>query len=214
MVPCEDWPVGTGHRTRDRMNAETLLRQILDAIPSFVFLLDEELRVFDYNAAAGELTGEDRQRILLQHSGDALHCIHSADSAEGCGRGDFCQTCIIRRSVGRALAENVCVRARTRMELDSNGSVRPLSVLLTASPFTYEGRRLVLLVLEDIGELIDLQRLIPICARCKKVRDDDQYWSHVETYLHKHLDLQFTQSVCPECLAARQAELEKTYSPS
>jgi PAS domain-containing protein len=191
------------------MNAEPLLRQLLDAIPSFVFLLDEDLRVLDYNAAAGELTSETRERVLLERSGDVLHCIHSTDSPEGCGRGDFCKTCLVRKSVGRALAQNVCVRARTRMELQTNAGLRPLSIVLTASPFSYENRRLVLLVLEDISELIDLQRLVPICAHCKKVRDDDEYWSHVETYMEKHLDIQFTHSVCPECFAAQEAEIDQ-----
>lgn len=196
------------------MNVEPLLRQLLDAIPSYVFLLDEDLRILDYNAAAGDLTREDRQRILLQRSGDVLHCIHSTDSAEGCGRGEFCKTCLIRKSVGRALAENVCVRVRTRMELQSGAGVRPLSVLLTASPFAYDNRRLVLLLLEDISELIDLERLVPICTHCKKVRDDEQYWSQVDAYLQKHLDLQFTHSVCPDCFAAQKAEIDKLYSPS
>jgi PAS domain-containing protein len=196
------------------MNAEPLFRQLLDAIPSFVFLLDEDLRVIDCNAAASDLTREDRQKILLQCSGDVVHCIHSTDSPEGCGRGDFCKTCLIRKSVGRAFAENVCVRARTRMELRSGAGVRPVSVLLTASPFSCENRRLVLLVLEDISELIDLQRLVPICTHCKKVRDDDEYWSHVEAYMEKHLDLQFTHSVCPECFAAQKAEIEKIYTSS
>src|SRR5215472_5220892 len=122
------------------MNAEPLLRQLLDAIPSFVFLLDEDLRVIDCNAAAGDLTREDRQKVLLQRSGDVVHCFHSTDSPEGCGRGDFCKTCLIRKSVGRAFAENVCVRARTRMELQSSAGVRPLCVLLTASPFSCENR--------------------------------------------------------------------------
>ena len=194
------------------MNAEPLLRQLLDAIPSYVFLLDEDLRVLDCNAAAGDLTREDRQKILLQRSGDVVHCIHSTDSPDGCGRGDFCKTCLIRKAVGRALAENVCVRARTRMELQSDAGLRPVSVLVTASPFSHENRRLVLLVLEDISELIDLQRLVPICTHCKKVRDDDEYWSQVETYMEKHLDLQFTHSLCPECFAAQKAELDKLYS--
>ncbi len=196
-------------RGRESMITEPLVRKLLDAMPSFVFLLDEDLRVLDYNAAAGELVREDRQRILRQRSGDVLHCVHSVDSPEGCGRGDFCKTCLIRQSVGRAIAENQPVRARTRMELQRDGGVRAVSVLLTASPILHEGKKFVLLALEDITELIDLERLIPICAHCKKMRDDAEYWSNVEAYLGKHLELQFTHSVCPECFAAQQAEIEK-----
>ena len=44
-----------------------------------------------------------------------------------------------------------------------------------------------------------LQGLIPICAWCKKVRDDRNYWQQVETYIEGHSDAQFTHGICPEC---------------
>ena len=45
-----------------------------------------------------------------------------------------------------------------------------------------------------------LRGLIPICAKCKKVRDDKGYWSQVETYLRQRTDASFTHGVCPDCL--------------
>lgn len=45
-----------------------------------------------------------------------------------------------------------------------------------------------------------LSQLIPICARCKKVRDDRGYWQQVEQFVQEHSDLIFSHSICPDCL--------------
>jgi PAS domain S-box-containing protein len=57
-----------------------------------------------------------------------------------------------------------------------------------------------------IGELQDalakvktLSGLIPICASCKKIRDDKGYWSQVETYVAKHSAAKFSHGICPDC---------------
>jgi len=44
-----------------------------------------------------------------------------------------------------------------------------------------------------------LQGLLPICAYCKKIRNDDDYWQQVETYISEHSDVQFSHSICPDC---------------
>jgi nitrate/nitrite-specific signal transduction histidine kinase len=44
-----------------------------------------------------------------------------------------------------------------------------------------------------------LRGLIPICASCKKIRDDGGYWNQLETYLEEHSDAGFTHGFCPEC---------------
>lgn len=44
-----------------------------------------------------------------------------------------------------------------------------------------------------------LSGLLPICASCKKVRDDSGYWSQIETYIEAHSEAFFSHSVCPEC---------------
>jgi hypothetical protein len=43
------------------------------------------------------------------------------------------------------------------------------------------------------------QYLLPICSSCKKIRNEQGYWSQVETYFKEHAGLQFTHSICPEC---------------
>jgi DNA-binding response OmpR family regulator len=45
-----------------------------------------------------------------------------------------------------------------------------------------------------------LTGLIPICANCKKIRNDAGYWQSVEKYMQDHIDATFTHSICPACL--------------
>jgi hypothetical protein len=44
-----------------------------------------------------------------------------------------------------------------------------------------------------------LSGLLPICAWCKRVRDEKDQWQQLETYLHEHSDANFTHGMCPDC---------------
>jgi CheY-like chemotaxis protein len=50
-----------------------------------------------------------------------------------------------------------------------------------------------------ISRVKQLQGLLPICAYCKKIRDDRNYWQQVEEYVSAHTDAQFSHGICPEC---------------
>ena len=44
-----------------------------------------------------------------------------------------------------------------------------------------------------------LEGLLPMCANCKNIRDDDGYWQQVEVYIRQHSKAQFSHSICPKC---------------
>ena len=44
-----------------------------------------------------------------------------------------------------------------------------------------------------------LRGMIPICASCKKIRDDKGYWSQIESYISEHSEAEFSHGICPEC---------------
>jgi len=44
-----------------------------------------------------------------------------------------------------------------------------------------------------------LSGLLPICANCKKIRDDDGYWTQIEWYIREHSQADFTHGICPDC---------------
>ncbi len=53
---------------------------------------------------------------------------------------------------------------------------------------------------QALEEIKTLQGIIPICANCKKIRDDRGAWEQIENYIQNHSDAQFSHSVCPECV--------------
>ena len=50
-----------------------------------------------------------------------------------------------------------------------------------------------------LQELKVLHGMLPICANCKKIRDVNGKWEHVEVYVRDHTDADFTHSLCPQC---------------
>jgi PAS domain-containing protein len=181
-------------------------RTLFDAIPSPVIIVDGDVRIEEANAAGIGLLGS-KDSIYRKKGGDILHCIQASRSPEGCGKTAECEDCIIRNSVGKALAGEGVTRLRMRMQRHGKGDISDIYLRVTASPFAFEGRQLVLLQLEDINELVALQSLLPICAWCKKVRTGDDYWQSVEEYLRRHADVVVSHSICGECLEKELSEI-------
>ena len=53
---------------------------------------------------------------------------------------------------------------------------------------------------EALANVKTLKGLVPICAYCKKIRDDKGFWDRVESYMEKHSELSFSHGICPECV--------------
>ena len=69
-------------------------------------------------------------------------------------------------------------------------------------------RRKLLTQLEDSMKEIKLLRgFLPICVRCKKIRDDKGYWTQVDVYIRNHSEVEFSHGICPECALALYPDL-------
>lgn len=68
---------------------------------------------------------------------------------------------------------------------------------------------LVLLRKRAEEQIKTLRGLIPICASCKKIRDDQGYWDILERYIEKHSDAHFTHGLCPDCTKQFYARASK-----
>ncbi len=71
-----------------------------------------------------------------------------------------------------------------------------------------QARELARRVEEAVAHTRILRGLIPVCAWCKKIRDDDGYWNQMETYIHEHSEADFSHSICPECAARVRSGVE------
>jgi DNA-binding NtrC family response regulator len=63
-----------------------------------------------------------------------------------------------------------------------------------------ERDRLIRDLQQALAHVKTLSGLLPICAACKKIRDDSGYWNQIEAYLREHSQAEFTHSICPDCL--------------
>jgi phosphoserine phosphatase RsbU/P len=80
-------------------------------------------------------------------------------------------------------------------------------------PIDREALQMRLRVAERIliftAEIRKLKELIPICSYCRKVRDEDDYWEQVETYIQKETGSRFSHGACPECCEKELANLAR-----
>lgn len=63
-------------------------------------------------------------------------------------------------------------------------------------------------VLRMEAELNRLKKLLPICAHCKKIRNDKGYWQQVEEYIGTHTDTRFSHGLCEGCAERHYAEFQ------
>jgi transcriptional regulator with PAS, ATPase and Fis domain len=195
--------------TASSSNERDLLRNIFDALPSLVFVVDQDVRIQECNLAAAKFLSVERKAYLKKRAGEVFHCVYSNEVPQGCGRAPSCESCIIRNSVAQAFQGNRIVRRRARIEIVHDAQKEELYSLITVSPFSFNDTMQALLVVEDITELAELQRIIPICSVCGKIRDDKESWLKVESYFKDVWDMDFSHSYCPECYKNEVAKLQE-----
>ena len=101
-------------------------------------------------------------------------------SPEGCAVGSLCA--IDRRP--------------RQLTAEQKGAMQALARQVMA---LLELRRVSAQMAEALEKVKTLQGLLPICAWCKRIRDDKGYWNQVEAYIHTHTGTDFTHGICPDC---------------
>jgi PAS domain S-box-containing protein len=79
----------------------------------------------------------------------------------------------------------------------------------------YEARQKQLIddLQSALAQVKTLKGLLPICAHCKKIRDDTGYWTQLEIYMVQHADVSFTHGICPECMTEIRESMESDDAP-
>jgi hypothetical protein len=188
-------------------------KTVFQVTPLPMFIVDRDVRIEDFNPAAGELLKDDRSKVLRRRGGEALHCVHATESPEGCGHSSHCKACMIRNSVTAATRGDATHRGQAKMELVQDGRTSRIQLLVTTTPLHIPHRQLVLLILENITELLTLHGLLAVCAYCKKIRDDQQNWQQIDAYFTERLDINFSHGVCPDCMKKFFEEFDR-HEPS
>jgi PAS domain-containing protein len=130
-----------------------LHRVLFDAMPMPVFVVDKDMSVLEYNAAAARLFGSDKQAVLQRRGGSVWNCVHAEKTPEGCGHAPTCGDCVVRESVLAAARGRHVTRQRAEMELIHKGRPTRVDVRVSCQPFTYGKSSFILLTLEGLNDL-------------------------------------------------------------
>lgn len=188
------------------MEDEDIFKIAFDAMPSLVFVVDEDVRIKAHNASICKLVRDLPISLTDRCVGDIIHCMNAVEKSGGCGRALICKDCIIRNSVESAFKGNHVKRCRAVIEIRKDGGIHNIFALITASPFRFRNKDFVLLVIEDVNDVSDAQRILPVCAVCHKVRDEKHEWERFDSYFNANWKVDFSHGYCPECY---KSELEK-----
>jgi PAS domain-containing protein len=188
------------------MQLPHLSAAVLDALPFPRFVVDNDVKLLAVNRAAEALVGP-ADAILRKRGGEALHCIHSTESPDGCGHAPACADCVVRNSVTAAFAGTDSTHQRAKLELRTPEGTRDVQVLVTSSRFEADGKTYAVLVIEDLTELVASSSILPICMHCRRVREHDK-WQPIESFLNEHMELRVSHGICPVCLETHYSEYQ------
>ena len=85
-------------------------------------------------------------------------------------------------------------------EITASLLLRSMSYAMERNALIQERLKLIAQLTDSISKIKALSGLLPICAGCKKIRNDKGYWEQVENYLKAHAGIEFTHGFCPDCL--------------
>ncbi len=119
-------------------------------------------------------------------------------------RGAWRGEAVGRRKDGSAFYQELSLAA-----IEGGGLVSVVRDVSDRKTAEMEREKLIDELRDALSKIKILRGLLPMCAWCKKIRDDKGYWKKVETYITEHSDASFTHGICPDCLKKRDPELYK-----
>ncbi len=130
-----------------------LARAILESYPAPTLIVDDQARPLLANRAARALLERDDPAAPLPGThGEVLRCLHALLPG-GCGLQEECRRCVIRDSVERALRSGAVHRARAFLRVRRAAGDPEVCLLVSTSPIQHQGQTLVVLTLEDVGDV-------------------------------------------------------------
>ncbi len=185
----------------DRQNR--FLKLIIDSLPNPFYVID----VNDYSIQMANKAVRDTAL-------GGLTCYaNTHERSEPCMNGDHpCPLDVVKTSKRPCIVEHVhrgedgtlrSYEVHGYPIFDDLGNVVQMieyAVDITDRKNAAEQReRLISELQEALAQVKTLSGLLPICASCKNIRDDDGYWTRIEAYISKHSGAAFTHGLCPDC---------------
>jgi PAS domain S-box-containing protein len=92
------------------------------------------------------------------------------------------------------------VRLAERVANQIAGAIANAQLFIERKRALEDREQLILQLQKALTEVKQLSGLLPICASCKKIRDDKGYWNQIESYIRDHSGVEFSHGICPDCM--------------
>ncbi|HWC59160.1 MAG TPA: PAS domain S-box protein [Verrucomicrobiae bacterium] len=160
-------------------------------------------QMFGYSAR--EMIGESIEALVPPEQHEEISAIR--DVIERGRRVERIETLRLRRD-GMAIDVSITVSPIKNSEGDIQGASIVLRDITDRKRQEKERLRLIEELKEALRRVKTLNGLLPICASCKKIRNDGGYWEQVETYIRSRSNAEFTHGICPDCVRSLYPEYQ------
>jgi PAS domain S-box-containing protein len=192
--------------TEKLRESEERFRRIFEDGPLGMMISDLHSSTLKVNKAFCEMLGYSEQELLERNIEDITYpedVERSVKLSKQVLRGKIPLFSIEKRYVKKT-GELLWVNFTATTIRDNEGNVlyaMGMAEDISERKAAEQERELLIIQLQDaLANIKTLKGLLPMCAWCKKIRDDKGYWKRVETYIREHSDASFTHGICPECL--------------
>ena len=214
LVPAVEREMETAQTRRARAHAESMARflaAIVESSDDAIYGVRLDGTVVSWNRSAervygfraGEIVGRNVSILYPDERLDEL-----IDTMERIKRGDHVgrsETTRVRKG-GMPVPVSVTISPMKNTENKITGASVIARDITVRKREESERIKLIQELTDALGRAKTLAGLLPICASCKRIRDDQGYWQQVEAYISEHSDAVFTHGICPECYKEARAE--------
>lgn len=181
-----------------------------------LFVRPDDGRILDANVAATKVYGYNRDELLSMTIYDLrtpdVRMLTAEQMVHADTRGILFEA-IHRRKDGSTFPVEVNSRGATIY--GTRGLVSVIRDITGRKQAEKEREKLISELQDALTKVKLLSGFLPICANCKKIRNDEGYWEQIEAYIRDHSEAQFSHSVCPDCAKKLYPDLlDKIYPES
>jgi transcriptional regulator with PAS, ATPase and Fis domain len=137
---------------------EGSLRDIFEAIPHAVMVVDEKRRIHSVNSFLARIIGLQSSEVAGKGSGQAFGCLHAFEECATLGNSDSCKRCELRMLVASAFETNAMLSRNVPMQVSADGAVCNLAFKVHARQVEWGSQRFAVLTIEDAAKLASLKR--------------------------------------------------------
>ena len=150
-------------------------------------------RMFDY--ALSETTGKNAAELFFARKIRKFSDVIAMLDLSSNDTEEF----VVETKDGRRFAVEVAASNVTSASGEIVGRMASFINISRRKEIEADKERLIKQLQDALDNIKVLKGIIPICASCKKIRDDKGYWKQIESYLKEHSDADFSHGICPEC---------------